>query len=180
MSPCEPEDPAEDYKRPAERIEFIKALEKEAENSEMNIDSLVRTYKKTYPGDAVWMLMQDINRQALIWSNIIETLKSGSQTDIESMKGRYQKDLQILPERSLSNPNWLFDVDRAFDKVRNYSKGLLKLARSYSLELLAELNVEIGTAAKIEVELGFPPTMTIGFEKSFTGSATLGVTASRA
>jgi hypothetical protein len=106
-------------------------------------------------------------------------LKRGGPDKFEDLRGRCQEKLSLLPTGSLSNPNWLFDIDTAFDKMRNYAKALVKIARSYSLELLAELNVEIGAAAKAEVEFGFPPSMTIGFEKSITGFATIGVTASR-
>ena len=56
-----------------------KELEKEAERPDMNIDYLLNLYKKTYPGDALWMLVQDMNRQAFVWYNVAENkmLKAG-------------------------------------------------------------------------------------------------------
>jgi hypothetical protein len=156
------------YKRSPERVELLRILEEEADSEEINIDHLVKLYKHKHPGEAVWSLSQDINRQALIWFNVLETLKRGDANQRAGLKKDYEEILQLLPEGSLSNPNWPFDVDRAFDKLRNYSKGLLKLARSYAMELLAELNVQPDITATVQVQLGLPPSLTIGMERNFS------------
>src|SRR5262245_42452946 len=149
------------YTRSSERQALLEELEEQADSGEMNIDYLVKLYKQQYPGEAVWALVQEINRQALVWYNVVETLKR-SPEQRANLRKDYEEHLQLLPKRSLSNPNWLFDVDRAFEKLKNYSKGLLKVARSYTLELLAELNVEVGITATVQVQLGLPPSLTIG------------------
>ena len=95
------------------------------------------------------------------------------------MKLRYEEELKLLPEDTLSDPWHLFDIDKAFEKLRNYGKALLKIAQSYSLELLAELNAEVGFAGSVEVQLGVPPSLTIVFQKSFTVSATASASVAR-
>ena len=119
------------YVRSSEREALLKELEEQADSGEMNIDYLVKLYKQKYPGEAVWALIQDINRQALVWYNVVETLKRGPDQR-ENLREDYEDHLQLLPKGSLSNPFWPFDVDRAFEKLKNYSKGLLKIARSYT------------------------------------------------
>jgi hypothetical protein len=168
----------ETYLRSPEREELLKQLEEQADSSEMNIDYLVKLYKRQYPGEAVWALVQDINRQALVWYNVLETLKR-SPEQRTTLREEYEVHLKLLPKGSLSNPNWLFDVDRAFEKLKNYSKGLLKVARSYALELLVELNVEVGTTATVQIQLGLPPSLTIGMEKSLSAGVASGVSATK-
>jgi hypothetical protein len=167
------------YKRSRERQELLDELEQQADWGEMNVDYLVKRYRHVYPGEAVWALVQDINRQALVWHNVLETVKRANEPQRTELRKQYEDTLKLLPERSLSNPNWLFDVDRAFEKLKNYSKGLVKVARSYSLELLAELSAEVGTTATIQVQLGLPPSLTIGMEKSLSAGMALGVSAAK-
>ena len=159
------------YQRPIEQTELMEELERQADFSDMNVEHLIKLYKRKYPGEALWMLTQDMNKQALIWYNVIETLKRGDTNERSQMKKRYEEELKLLPEQALSNPLWTFDVDKAFNRVRNYAKGMLKIARSHAMELLTELNVEPGTTTTVQVELGFPPSLTLGFEKTFTGAA---------
>ncbi|MDQ3814642.1 MAG: hypothetical protein M3347_11915 [Armatimonadota bacterium] len=166
------------YERPKERQSLLEELERQADSGEMNIDYLVKLYKQQYPGEAVWALIQDINRQALVWYNVVETLKR-SPDQRENLKKDYEDRLKLLPVGSLSNPIWPFDVDRAFEKLKNYSKGLLKIARSYTIELLAELNVEAGITVTVQVELGLPPSLTIGMEKSLSAGVAFGVSAAK-
>ena len=166
------------YKRPDDRQALIAELEEQADSSEMNIDYLVKLYKQKHPGEAVWALIQDINRQALVWYNVVERLKRGP-SQCTNLREDYEDHLQLLPPGSLSNPIWPFDVDRAFEKLKNYSKGLIKIARSYTLELLTELNVEAGIAVSVQIELGLPPSLTIGMEKSLSASLAFGVPAAK-
>ncbi len=144
----------------------------------MNIDYLLNLYKKTYPGDALWMLVQDMNRQAFVWYNVAERIKCSKPGEISGLKEWFEDQLMALPKDSLTNPTWWLDLDKAFERMRNYSKALLKIARSYSLEPLAELNVEVGVAAIVEVQLGLPPALTIGFERSASVAGSFGASAS--
>jgi hypothetical protein len=167
------------YKRREGIQELLWELEAQAQYSDMNIDHLLKKYKREYPDEAMWMLVQDINRQALVWFNIIEVLKHGDEPEMRKMKKHYEDRLQLLPEDTLSNPMFQFDIDKAFDRLRNYGRALLKIASSYSLELMAGLNLEVGVTGVVEVSIGLPPALTIGFEKSFTASATASVSAAR-
>lgn len=153
------------YKRSCERQDLLTELEKQADQSDMNIDHLLSLYRKMFPGEAVWALVQDINRQALVWYNVLETLKRSPEPP-KTLKKNYETHLQLLPVGSLSNPNWPFDIDRAFDKLKNYGKGLVKIARYHAMELLIELNVEAGHTATVQVQLGWPPSLNIGMERS--------------
>lgn len=162
----------ETYMRSPERQFLLNELEEQSDSGEMNIDYLVKLYKQKYPGESIWALVQDINRQALVWYNVLETLKR-SPEQRANLKEDYEFHLQLLPTNSLSNPIWPFDVDRAFAKLNKYSKGLLKIVRTYTQELLAELNMEAGITATFQVQL-MPPSLAIGIEKTLTFGASAG------
>lgn len=50
---------------------------------------------------------------------------------------------------------WGLDLERGFRRLRNYGKGLVKIARSHLEELLGDLNVQPGTAVTIEAQMVF-------------------------
>jgi hypothetical protein len=172
----------------------IVELEKQARCEDMNIEYLVKLYKKHYPGEAVWRLVQYINRQLLVYQNVVEELKreyapvpkymmgagQSIEADLEDrakfVKAKYEE-LKLLPKDELDNPFFDRAIDTAFSKIRSFSKGLLKIARSFSYELLAELNVEAGVAASVQVTLSGSPGLTIGFQKSLAVAVGLGATA---
>jgi len=161
----------ERQRRTPEMERLWEALEKEADSPDMNIEHLVNLYKEHYPGDGVWRLTQDINRQVLVWQNIIEDLKRSSNVKdtAKSLKVKYEQELKLLPQGTLENPSWLWDIDSGFEKLRNYSKGLVKIARTFGTELLLELKVQagVGITTTIQVQLGLPPALTLGFEKEW-------------
>jgi len=191
------EDPGStDPKGPVEIHPCIVVLEKQSRCEDMNIEYLVNLYKRHYPGGAVWRLVQDINRQLTVYHNIVEELKKGYASlpvaweadeglspvakDLEARAGfiktKYET-LKLLPEGELPNPLFDWSIETAFNKIRSYSKGLVKIARSFAFELLAELNVEATAGTSVQITLSVPPALTIGFEKSLAVALGLGATA---
>ncbi len=168
------------YERPKHEQDLIELIEKEALCDDMNIEHLVNEYRRSFPGQAVWRLSQDIQQQAFIWYNVLETLKKNGPGKARptGLKEWYEKTGQdgigALPTGSLSNPWWQWDLDQGFKRLRNYSKGLVKLARTFSVELLAELNFEASIGSSVEVQLGFPPALTIGVHKGAKAGFGLG------
>jgi hypothetical protein len=158
----------------------ILALENETDvseiHSEMNIDYLVKLYKREYPGEAIWKLTQDIQRQAKIYSNIVEELKSLPFQTYQSMdnnisaaleaqakfiKEKYEH-LNLIQKGKMPNPIYDRVMDFAISKVAKYSKGLIKIANHFSYELSIELNIEVGVQVVFEVGVSLPPSFTIG------------------
>jgi hypothetical protein len=154
--------------RTEERQNLLAELERQAENSDMNIDHLLSLYKQQFPGEALWRLTQDINRQALIWSNIIEQIKRSSDPEAtaQDMKRKFETEYEVIIPGTIDF--WPWDLEKAFDKVRNYSKGLLTIAARRGVELLREINVQTGVTATVQVQLSIPPGLTIGYETNFT------------
>ena len=142
-------------KKPVEIYACILELEKQSRCSDMNVEYLVNFYKRYYPGEAVWRLVQDINRQLLVYHNIVEELKreysnlpvqqtspplekpSPVANNLEArarfIKEKYET-LKLLPEGELPNPFFDWSLETAFNKIRNYSKDLVKIARSFAFE----------------------------------------------
>ena len=133
-------------------------LERQADCSEMNIEYLVKLYKRHHPGDAVWRLIQDINRQVTIWTNIVEGIKRADDPEAaaQNFKRRFEKEFKAVPPGSIDF--WALDLEKGFKKLANYGKGLLKIARSHFEELASDLNVQPGTTVTMEAQIGLSPS----------------------
>lgn len=61
-------------------MEGIEKLEAASEKAgvELDVTELLKEYRKLYPAP-IWRLVEDIERQAMLYSNIIEQIKSGAE-----------------------------------------------------------------------------------------------------
>jgi hypothetical protein len=143
-------------------MEGIEKLEALTENPgvEIDVDHTVREYRKLYP-NPIWRLVEDIERQAMLYSNIIEQIKSG--TDATTVRERFQK-LGLLPGATLPNPNVPALLQKAFDKISVYRKALIDIVKRYGGELLNELSFELERTVSVGVNIGFPPSVSIAVE----------------
>jgi hypothetical protein len=100
----------------------IAKLEASSEgDGDIEIDTLVDYYQRRYTDTPLWQLLEDIHRQALVWSNIVERLKAGDR--VENIKRVFRDDLQLIPEGiELPNPSESRLLDRAIKKVPSIAR----------------------------------------------------------
>jgi hypothetical protein len=145
--------------------EGIRKLESYSETQELNIEELLREYRNLYPHRPVWQLVEDLQRQAMIYTNIIEQLKQGkSAADIRQQF----EALDLVPEGYLPNPNVPALLNKAFTKVARYRRALIDIVKGFGGEILNELSFELGLTVSVGVDVGFPPAITIAVEHTAT------------
>lgn len=149
-------------------MEGIEKLEVASESAgvEMNVDELLKEYKKLYP-NPIWQLVEDIERQAMLYANIIEQIKSGREAS--DIRTQFQS-LGVLPGVSLPNPNLPALLQKAFDKVSTYRRALVDIVKKYGGELLNELSFELEATVSVGVNIGFPPSVSIAVEHTAKAS----------
>jgi hypothetical protein len=170
----------EDLKSKRKRLRIL--LEDETQKVDMNIEFLIEQYKRLLPHEPIWSLIQDIHRQANIYSNILEEIKGFPQsyttfpTEPNAMqnyednfarriKEKYEK-LGLVPENFLPNP--LLDrlSEYVLDKLDQSSKAFVRLIHGYGSDLLQELRFQQGTTVALQVQVGWPPALTVGVERT--------------
>jgi hypothetical protein len=143
-------------------MEGIEKLERLTEDPDVSfaVDDAVREYRKLYP-NPIWRLVEDIERQAMLYSNIIEQIKTG--IDAKTVRERFQT-LGVLPGAILPNPNVPALLQKSFDKVSAYRRALVDIVKKYGGELLNELSFELERTVSVGVNIGFPPSLSIAVE----------------
>ena len=128
-----------------------------------DITNILTEYRQLYPTPdrPLRRLVEDIERQAMVYTNIIDQLKSGKTA--AEIKERFDELDLVLPG-TLPNPSLTRLLDTAFDKVSQYRKALVEIVRVHGRELLDELNFEWKLTASVGVNIGFPPAVTIAVE----------------
>ena len=152
---------------------WIRKLEEEVEKGDLDVDSLLEHYKKTF-ARPTWQLVLDIERQAMIHTNIIEQLKDGKPASLirQTLGEPHEREtlagpsvsLGLVPEEYLPNPNGPLLLTRAFDKVARYRDALVDIVRNHGAALLEELSFEVGRTVTVGVNVGFPPSISLGVE----------------
>ena len=141
--------------------DMIHKLEAYQNTQEIDIQQLLHEYKEVYQDRPVWRMVEDIQRQAMIYSNVIELLKSGKQA--ATIKKKLEA-LELVPPGKLPNPDALVLLTKAFSKLSQYRKALIDIIKQYGGELLNELDFEPGLTISVGVNVGFPPSVTIAVE----------------
>jgi hypothetical protein len=148
----------------------IRKLEDYEDTIELNIDKLLEEYRQLHSDRPLWHLVEDIQRQAMIYSNIIELLKSGKPA--HEIRATIET-LGLVPEGKLPNPNIPALLTKALDKLAQYRLALVEIVKRYGGPLLNELSFETGLTVSVGVEIGFPPAITIAVEHTATAKASL-------
>jgi hypothetical protein len=144
-----------------ETADMIYKLESFAYTLEIDVGQLLDEYKSVYRERPLWRMIEDIQRQAMVYTNIIELLKSGKQAP--EIRTTFEA-LNLVPPGMLPNPNEQLLLDRAFGKVAQYRKALVEVVKRFGGQLLNELGVELGLTISVGVDIGFPPSITIAVE----------------
>lgn len=126
-------------------------------------EQLVIEYRRLYPERPVWCLVEDIQRQAMVYMNIIEQLKWG--VPASNIKPHLEN-LGLVPQGTLPNPNRPALLDRAFERISRYRETLVDVVRRFGGDLLNELHFEQSLAATVQVNVGFPLSVSVGVQVS--------------
>lgn len=133
----------------------------------LDIAEIFRRYYEYHSEKADWKLLTHLQRQAMVYANIIEQVKAGrSAPDIR----RQFEELELVPPGVLPNPHGLLDF--AFRKLDKFREGMVDFVKHRGKEFLAQLSLEFGLTVGIGVGLGFPPSISLIVEQAATlGSA---------
>jgi hypothetical protein len=121
-------------------------------------------YSEDAPERPLWHLVQDMQRQAMVYTNIIDQLKAGEEP--ADIKRRFE-DLHLVPVGTLPNPDGLRLLNRALDKIERYRKALIDIVKRHGRTLVFDdLEFARELSPSVALEIGFPPSISIGVEFS--------------
>jgi len=145
-----------------ERIQFLEETTKEDAPAiePITVDELVNRYRGWQTHRPLWHLVQDVQWQTMVYMNIIDQAKLGRNA--AEIKYWFGEELGLVPTNTLPNPTMSTLVDRAFKKVSKYKEILVDIANRYSRELLNELQFAQNLSANVQVDIGFPPSISLG------------------
>jgi hypothetical protein len=146
----------------------IAKLEASSEgDQDIDVAELVKYYHSHFPDTPLSQLLEDMHKQALVWSNIIERLKAGDTPD--HIKSEFRDRLQLIPENiDFPNPNESRLLNKAINKVSKYRRAMVTFVRNWGARFLHELRMEVGLTVGLGVELGFPPAVVLTIEDTYT------------
>ncbi|HEX5837395.1 MAG TPA: hypothetical protein VFY26_06165 [Anaerolineales bacterium] len=148
----------------------IEKLESTSDEEDINIEQLLNEYRQLYTGQPVWRLVQDIQRQTMIYTNIIEQLKEGKSAATIRLQ---LEGLELVPSGTLPNPDVPELLNKAFMKIGRYRRAMVEIVKRFGGEMLQELSFEVGLTVSVGVDLGFPPAMTIAVEHTATAQTAI-------
>jgi hypothetical protein len=142
----------------------IEYLEKNIDQIEtQGIQPMLDQYQSLYDPDdhPLWHLIEDIQQQAMVYTNIIDLLKLG-QTPSD-IKNRFEG-LGLVPVNTLPNPSAPKMLTFALDKLSKYREALVEFIKKHGGEFLNELSVELNLTVSMGVNIGFPPSVSLAVE----------------
>jgi hypothetical protein len=135
---------------------------------ELVVDGLLLHYR--VEGSAkrpLWLLVKHMLQHAMVYMNIIDQLKSGEEPT--NIKKRFEE-LQLVPENTgepLPNPDGRRLLDRALEKVTRYREALVDIVKRHGRTLVFDdLDFARELTPGVALEIGFPPSVSIGVEFS--------------
>ena len=138
----------------------IEKLERATQESNFDVKQMLEEYRKLH-AQPLWRLVEHIQQQAMMYTNIIEQIKRGD-TAVDVRK-RFE-DLGLMPSGVLPNPSIPALLTKALGKVAIYRRALIDIVKNLSGELLNELDFEIESKVSVGVNVGFPPSIHIAVE----------------
>jgi hypothetical protein len=127
--------------------------------------NIVTRYKSLSPPlkMPLWQLVQDMEQQAAVYSNIVEDLKSGK--DAHEVKMNYEATLSLIPRNTLPNPVTERALRWAFKMAQRYATAMVGFIRDFGEALLTEeLKFGAEHTATLQVQIGVSPSVTLGTE----------------
>src|SRR4051794_8079878 len=147
-------------------------LENESRKEVMNVEELLKYCRDALPGEPTIALLQDIQRQIHIYSNILEEVKRISMKELKDNKNaakdikcKYEQ-LKLIGLDTLPNPGADELANELIDRIMMYGRALLKIIHDHAPELLRDLHFQAETNFTMQVTMGFPPTWNVGLDRS--------------
>jgi hypothetical protein len=160
----EEEEEVESTDEPTTEEKRLQELDEKIDSA--SAESLVDEYRRSDPVRPVWRLIEDIQSQAMVYTNIIEQLKEG--TEATEVKKRFEN-LGLVKPGTLPNPLARRLIGRARSRLEKYRKALIDIVRDFGEDLLREeLRFGAETTAVIQVNIGLPLQVTLGAELTAT------------
>ena len=126
---------------------------------ELNLEEKQR-YFPPYPVGPAWLLIEDLQRQLMVYTNVIEQLKAGN--DVRLVKEHLEELGLII--RGLPNPRGRNAMRKAFDKLNRYRRALFEIVKEPEGALRQELMDGPVVTTLIQVQIDLTPSVTLGFE----------------
>ena len=121
-------------------------------------------YRADVPKRPLWRLVEDMQRQAMVYMNIIDQLKSGEEPT--NIRERFEE-LELVPESTLPNPDGLRVKDWALAKVARYREALIDIVKRHGRTLVFDdLDFARELTPGVALELSFLPAVSISVEFS--------------
>jgi hypothetical protein len=150
-------------------------LEEASEKTEINTSYVTRMYRETVQEKPLLRLVQDVHERIAVYHNILEELKTGARdeptspaaggqgTVAQQIRARYEG-LKLVPEGKLPNPFPWEIVEYVKRKLRKYSALLLDLMATHTEEIVGEMKMTHKSTVVFQVQIGWPPSLTVGIE----------------
>jgi len=145
-------------------IDYHPAVRPDQQPVELIVDQLWVHYRQDQPERPLWLLIEDMQQQVMVYTNIIEQLKWGIEAP--TIKAQLQN-LDLVPDNTLPNPNGSALLKRALGKIARYRVALVDIVNRYGRSLVFDdLNFARELTPSVEVQIGFSPAVSIGVEFS--------------
>jgi hypothetical protein len=147
----------------------ISELEKAAHEKDINVSHIVRLYRERFADQPLLHLIQDINQQVGIYSNILEEINGMSATDEDSnatataIKKKYEK-LELVPLHNIPNPAASSIARYVLDKIAVFGRALIEIMAKHALDIRREIRIEPSVTVLFQVEVGWSPKFILGVE----------------
>ena len=135
-----------------------------SQSVELVVDRLWLYYREQVPKRPLWRLVEDMQRQAMVYMNIIDQLKLGEEPT--KIRERFEE-LELVPESTLPNPDGLRVKDWALAKVARYREALIDIVKRHGRTLVFDdLDFARELTPGVALELSFLPAVSISVEFS--------------
>ena len=146
-------------------------LVRQSDVGAINLDELIRRYHQEYD-QPILMLAQDLQERAMVYSNVVESLKEA--TDVgkaaQTLRERYV-DLGLIDEvNQWPNPLGSRLMRHALDKLSQFRHAMLELLRTRGRQLLRELNFDPSLAVALQLSLGTDTSFAISVQAQVTAT----------
>lgn len=140
-----------------------------SEADEINIDELKGLYGLC--DRPLLCMVEDIHARLAIYSNILEEIKKEPAQEalkLESERAKAIKEkyeaLKLVEKGTLPNPSLANLAQSVMDKIGKFGRALTEILARHGRAIAGELGQQTGVTYVFQVQLGWPPSLTIGVE----------------
>lgn len=148
---------------------LVQEIERQSDAGAINLDELIRRYHQEYDRPTL-MLAQDLQERAMIYSNVVESLKEAPDVGeaARTLKARYEELGLIGEVNQWPNPLGSRLMRHALDKLSQFRHAMLELLRTRGRQLLRELNFDPSLAVALQLSLGTDTSFAITVQAQVT------------